>query len=219
MLKMISLFKFSVAASAAAFATLGVVSTTQAAILGGGTLTNEAGFAEILRKPQFSLEIEQLNSLGLVVESTPIFRTQLTNSAIGTPFTITPQNTSNFERVETLLTNGEADQLAFRLTGQLGKSTSAGGFESFFTQDEATDFEGFFINRLTVTVNSFDADIPGSDPNNDDIWTDYRAQYSFKVAGEPVPEPSSTAGLLATLGFGGLIARKKLRARHPLIKK
>lgn len=209
---MVPLAKFLIVVAGGAFTTLGVVVPAQAAIIGSGTLGDNGGIRDILKRPTFSVEIAEVDDQGFEqFPGTPVFSKRLSQSDVGSPFKVTPGNSSNFAQIETLLTNGESDLISFGLSGNRGLSSAVGGFESSFTLNDATDFKGFDLRSLTVTVDSLEVASPGTDPNDDGIWSDFSADYSLKVSAKPVPEPSTTLGTLVVLiGFGVLWAKKKI---------
>lgn len=209
---MVPLAKFLIAVAGASFTTLGAGSTAQAAIIGSGTLSDSGGIRDILTRPTFLVEIVELDDQGFEQSpGTPLFSHRLTQSDVGNPFKVTPGNTSNFAQIETLLANGANDLISFGISGNRGLGSAVGGFESSFTFNDGTDFKGFDLKRLTVTVDSLQVASPGSDPNGDGIWSDYSADYSLKVSAKPVPEPSTALGtLVAAIGFGVLLLRKKV---------
>ena len=54
------------------------------------------------------------------------------------------------------------------------------------TGEYLPDFAGFKINYFKLTINSLTLDVPGSDPNEDGIWTDYSADLQIEVYGEKI---------------------------------
>lgn len=177
----------------------------QAAIIGSGSLSDNGGIRDILKRPTFSVEIAEVDDEGFEqFPGIPIFSKRLAQSDVGNPFKVTPGNTANFSQIETLLTNGANDLITFGISGNRGLSSSVGRFESSFTLNDAVDFKGFDLRSLTVTVDSLEVASPGTNPNGDGIWSDFSAAYSLKVSAKPVPEPSTTLGTLVAIGFGVL---------------
>lgn len=199
-------------AAIATFMTLAAVQDAQAATIGRGTVETNTGVRELLAEPDFLVEIAQLDPSGEdTLPGTPIFAKTITAADVGIPYTVTAANNPNFDEITSLLTNGVSDTVFFGVTGSLGTGVATGVFESAFTFDDATDFKGSLIDSLTITVDSFEPDVPGRDPNSDGIWTDYAAKYSLSVQGKPVPEPTNLLGLGVAVGFGILLAKSRAK--------
>ncbi len=193
---------------------IAAVQGAQAAIIGRGTVETNTGVRGLLAESDFLVEIAQLDPSGEdTLPGTPIFAKTITAADVGIPYTVTSANNLNFDEITSLLTNGVSDTVFFGVTS-LDTGVATGVFESAFTFDDATDFKGSLIDSLTITVNSFEADIPGRDPNGDGIWTDYTAEYSLSVKGKPVPEPANLLGLGAAVGFGVLLAKSRAKKLH-----
>lgn len=190
---------------------ISAVQGAQAATIGRGTVETKTGISELLGKPDFLVEIAQLDPSGEdTLPGIPIFAKTITSADVGVPYTVTSANNPNFDEITSLLTNGVSDTVFFGVTG-LDTGVATGVSESAFTFDDATDFKGSLIDSLTITVDSFEADIPGRDPNDDGIWTDYAAKYSLSVKGKPVPEPTNLLGLGVAVGFGVLLAKSRAK--------
>lgn len=195
----------------ATFTALAAVKDAQAATIGRGTVETNTGISELLAQPDFLVEIVQLDPSGIdTLPGIPIFAKTITSADVGIPYTVTSANNPNFAQITSLLTNGVSDTVFFGVTGSLSTGVATGVSESAFTlDDDPTDFQGSIIDSLTITVNSFEPNIPGQDPNGDGIWTDYAAEYTLSVQGRPVPEPSNSLGLGLVVSFGILLAKTK----------
>jgi len=195
----------------ATFTALAAVKDAQSATLGRGTVETSTGISGLLAEPDFLVEIAQIDPSGEdTLPGIPIFAKTITSADVGILYTVTSANNPNFDEITSLLTNGVSDTVFFGVTG-LGTGVATGVFESAFTFDDATDFKGSLIDSLTITVDSFEAEIPGRDPNGDGIWTDYAAKYSLSVKGKPVPEPANLLGLGVAVGFGVLLAKSRTK--------
>lgn len=187
------------------------VNQAQAATIGRGTVETTTGVYGVLTEPDFLVEIAQLDPSGEdTLPGIPIFAKTITSADVGIPYTVTAANNPNFNAITALLTNGVSDTVFFGVSGfPPGTGVASGVFESAFTFNDATDFQGSIIDSLTITVDSFTPDSPGQDPNGDGIWTDYSAKYSLSVQGKPVPEPSDSLGLVTAAGIGVLLAKTR----------
>lgn len=110
---------------------LAMASTAQAAVIGRGTVENSIGIADILREPNFLVEIIESDVEGFELSRTPVFSKTLTESDIGIPFIVTPNNTSNFNHIASLLTNGVIEEIYFEVTGIFGLGSAVGTAEFF----------------------------------------------------------------------------------------
>lgn len=74
------------------------------------------------------------------------------------------------------------------------------------------DFQGMVIDRFSLVVNDLNLDSPGSDPNNQGVWTDLRFSVTLSIEGHVIPEPSTA--LLCVAGLAAVFfARTKRRSR------
>jgi hypothetical protein len=113
----------------------------------------------------------------------------LTPDDTGSSYTIVSSDDEDFTTVTDTLTNGIDDYLSFQYTpypgggGSGGGTTESGLFLGGVTGECLPDFAGFQIDYFKLTINSLTLDVPGSDPNEDGIWTDYSIDLQIEVYG------------------------------------
>jgi hypothetical protein len=103
---------------------------------------------------------------------------------------------ADFTLITHYLTDGIVDYLGYQATVGSGGGGRSGVPEALFfsslpSGSNGIDLEGFNIDYYTLVFTSLDFESPGSDPNNNGLWTDYSYSARFSVYGEPVPEPAS----------------------------
>lgn len=165
-------------------------------------------------------------ALGLNYVSGSIFSPTATNTLFsgltivqsdsGKSFVASSTTDSQFDGFAALLTDGTDGNVGGGvILGTVYVSPLIGGNSesSFFTLPAGSngiDFQGFTIDHIDFLVNSVSINSPGSNPNEDGVWTDYNLSGVFQVFGEQivaVPEPSSI-GLVA-LGTMALVIRRR----------
>ncbi|MFC2953567.1 hypothetical protein ACFOOP_16635 [Marinicaulis aureus] len=185
---------------------LATASGAQAALIGSATTVSGGGGAAIYSEGPASIGyylpgVEQPQTFigGLVGEGTTVF--ELTSG-------------SDFDFAVGLLTNGVNDRMQFRSGGGAFGQVESYWFFDDFTGASGIDFQGFTISRLVLTViASFVS--PGSDPNNDGIWTE--ESYSLRLdvyddSVSDVPLPAATPLFAAALMGGAGFLRRKRKA-------
>jgi hypothetical protein len=133
------------------------------------------------------------------VPSLSIFNMVLDNSSSEQSFTASSAD-PGFSDFVSHLTNGVNGSLVFSL-----KSTATGAqVGGAFTETEAFGIipQGAQINGISLTINQFTLDSPGTDPNHNGLWTDGSCDFTMGV----VPEPNSlfllAIGLIVIVAFG-----------------
>jgi len=103
--------------------------------------------------------------------------------------TVLIDDKSTLDALGAYFTNGINDTI--QLSVQVGGS-GGGEFESESSAfGTAPDFAGYTITGIGFAINSLTIDSPGSDPNNDGVWTDYTYDIDFEVYGSIVPVPAA----------------------------
>jgi hypothetical protein len=139
-------------------------------------------------------------------------------SDVGTEFFATSSSgispDAGFDKFAEYLTNGSDNELwlGFKLLPSEGGGASF-DFESEYF-DTSPDFLGCTIASIGLEINSFSLESPGSDPNQDGVWTDFSFNVKYNIYGQcnnsRVPEPATM--LLFSAGLAGLGAfRKKFK--------
>jgi hypothetical protein len=135
---------------------------------------------------------------------------------VGSPsFTTTFSSGSTFDALALLLTNGQNDSLTWSMLNYWG-GVSTGPMESVFFAGSpyltnGIDFAGATIDRVDFSITN-QSTSPGTDPNGDGIWTDWKFGIAMDVYGTPaVPEPTSAA--LVLLALGGLVSIRQFARR------
>jgi hypothetical protein len=112
----------------------------------------------------------------------------LTPDDEGSEFTVYASDDASFQTITGLLTNGVDDRAGiFYDLEPVGEGGSANLESAFFeggeTGEYLPDFAGFQIDYFTLRIDTLTFDIPGSDPNEDGIWTDYSYTVQVKIYG------------------------------------
>ncbi|MHC4117314.1 MAG: hypothetical protein ACYSWO_07375 [Planctomycetota bacterium] len=141
-----------------------------------------------------------------------LFDLILTEADVGKTYTVS--SGAEFDRAVALLTDGIDDMVIneLRLPG------FGGGWWHLPQESDAivvshpsgaygVDFTGYNITSMALTLDSLTFDIPGENPNGDDIWTDVEAAGTVTFEGTVVPVPGAV--LLGMIGLS--IAGVKLR--------
>lgn len=120
---------------------------------------------------------------------------------------------ATFDALVTLLTNGQNDVLSWNVQNYAG-GVSTGVLESYYLAGSphllnGIDFAGSSIDHIDLSITNLSTS-PGSNPNGDGVWTDWKFNIAMNVYGTPpVPEPEVYAMLLAGLGFVGAMSRRR----------
>jgi hypothetical protein len=137
----------------------------------------------------------------------------LTPVHVGRTFLVAAGDDPDFERLVALLTNGVQDPFGYLLNDIGGVS----GYEDVLFAPlpgggGAVDFQGYAIDRFSLEVLALTIASPGSNLNNDGLWTDITMSFRFSVIGHAVPEPSVVALTLTSVGLLALARLRKARA-------
>ena len=149
----------------------------------------------------------------------------VTPDDIGTVRVANSATDPDFDAVVALLTNGVNDLVTRSIVLQPGNLGGTGGTpETFYfgagPGTNGIDLEGFNIESLSVRIDDFLLDSPGSDPNGNGIWTDYLLALTLIIHGSldtPVNVPTLSAIsllaflLLLALGGLGILRRRSVR--------
>jgi hypothetical protein len=117
--------------------------------------------------------------------------------------TTTFQTGPTFDALVRLMTNGVNDQLGWTTSGSMGGASSGVSEAVYFAGSPGVangiDFAGSTIDRIDFSVINKVAS-PGSDPNRDEIWTDWNFGLSMNIYGtSAVTEPSDVVLVLTAL--------------------
>jgi len=219
--------QLSVSIIGAAFIALAVGGAAHAAVLGTEDFTSSGGISDIFNEFKVTLAIGPASvgpgpNASSPATNAPLFGgTSITSADVGRTFTVTQDTDPNFNNFAALLTDGKPDKVTLSLGS--GSLDRAGLFLSksgrLFGGD--TDLFGNTINSVSLRLNSLTLDTPGTNPNNDGIWTDFSFDGTVTVDGQPVatppatpvPEPTSALSVLALGAFGpGLLLRQKKKS-------
>jgi hypothetical protein len=203
---------------ATAGAILAVIKTeelAQAAILGTENFSVSGGSSEIFTNLPIRFTIGPVvfdEPAPIGGGFAPLFEgIVLTPTDVGQTFTVNEATDPDFDNFVTFLTDGKPD--SFALEYEPGSFIGVSG-NGVFGGD--LDLIGNTIDSISLQLNTLTISTPGSDPNDDGIWTDYSIDITISVDGQPleeppnkIPEPTSTLGLITfgVLGMG-LILRK-----------
>jgi len=134
----------------------------------------------------------------------------VTTSSTGTSFVANASNDPQFAGAVNLLTNGNTSDPVLRTTGLRSFGWSAGALteQSWAASTGApADFSGYEITSLELFINNFWFETPGTNPNGNGNWTDFKIDRRLRIFGQPVPEP-------ACAGTGALLSAALLRRRR-----
>jgi hypothetical protein len=138
----------------------------------------------------------------------------LGQAQVGTTFFADASDGEGFARAVASLTDGLPGVIYFGYPSSGGSPfhTYAGPYESqVFASDPlgtgGVDLSGLRIDRIGFRLGQIALDSPGSNPNGDGVWTDYRVDATLIIEGEPLPEPGAVS--LLGLACAVLIARRK----------
>jgi len=133
---------------------------------------------------------------------------------VGSTFTIaSPADDTNFNFMVTKLTDGTNELFNFLMAGFNGNSSTGAGRTTsesgiFAGTGTGPDLIGYHIQSFGLHIDSLTIQSPGSDPNHNGNWTDFRGQVTLNIYGSAVPEPSFS--LLILLGSGILIYARRI---------
>ena len=192
----------------------------QAAVLGTQEFSNAGGSSDIFKDYQLTLTIGPASNR--YPSNAPLFDgLKVTPADVGRTFTVNADTDPNFNQFASYLTDGNPDGMQLITgTGTLGRAGGAlGASGNLFGGNP--DLAGNRIDSISIQINSMNLDSPGTNPNADGVWTDESFNATVIVEGEPlnqqsaapVPEPTSTLGVLAFGVLGtGLIRQRKQRS-------
>lgn len=130
---------------------------------------------------------------------------------------------SAFDSFAAQLTDGVDESVSFDHRLIVGGAPSAGGTRSASESEiliggaTGEDFQDYAIDRIVMTIVSGMLDTPGSDPNNNGVWTDFSFTVRLDIFGEAlvseVPLPAAAPLFaLALAGGAGFLRRKRKTA-------
>ena len=166
---------------------LGNPGVSQGDVLGTVTYDHEGGIAALGDTALYSL------FCGRLIEG-PFPRKMILDVALeaadsGSVFEVNMGNNSDWADIAVWFTDGDSTQY---MTSRVVLTDGGVG-----TSDEriAPDFPGAMLNQITVTILDVQFESPGSDLNEDGIWTDFLVRTEVVFEGEyPVQTVSTTWG-------------------------
>ncbi len=215
----------SIIATSTALLAYGTVAPTQAAQLGTADLNPGGGIGApnaIRGNVKLTLSIEDNPNV-----SSPIIQPRInlssipiTTADIGRTFTVTLQQEPNFNNFASLLTDGRRStvllSVSFLIENDLPAGFGIGLNETSFTGSGvgAVDFFGNTIDSLDLRLNSLDTFQSVQRASQTLIPTTFSnisVGTTLTINGQPVPEPDSSIGILAStiLGIAYMLKRKR----------
>jgi hypothetical protein len=138
----------------------------------------------------------------------------VTTSSVGTSFVADATHDGvDFAGAVSVLSDGETTDFVWSTTGLRRSGWFGGGrteadWASF--NGALAEFTGYQITSIELFINSFSHESPGTNPNGDGNWTDYRVDRRVRIFGE-VPEPTSSAATALIIAATAL-SRRRLRS-------
>jgi hypothetical protein len=128
---------------------------------------------------------------------------------VGTSRIETSGTTTNFNGFAALMTDGIKEVIVFSPSPGEPSLTGFGRSEAAIL-GHIPDLFGYQIDSVSLTLNSLSFSTPGSDPNQDGLWTD--ASFSLTLSGSGVAIPEASSLSLLIIGMLAL-SMAKLRLR------
>jgi len=135
---------------------------------------------------------------------------------IGNVFYLTAAEDPDFTQLAANLVNGQPDRIGW-VTAYTHIGADYGGTQTYEAGilagspflTNGIDLQGTVIDRFSLVVNDLNLDSPGSDPNNQGVWTDLRFSVTLSIEGHVIPEPSTVLLMLA--GASAVLLRNLTR--------
>ena len=121
-----------------------------------------------------------------------------TTSDIGSTFVLTAADDPDFTPLVTLMTDGLSNRVGYVMAwtpigpdygGNADYESVVFAGSPFMTN--GIDLQGTVIDSFALHINDLNLDSPGSDPNGQGNWTDFRFSVTLEVYGHVIPEPST----------------------------
>lgn len=165
--------------------------------------------------PQLNLRFAVSDSANVCWLSSPsclvLLDQALTPADIGRTFAITAVSNLDFPNIAATLTDGQDNMWSFsqftNLNGGVGRAVSPG------PPGVGPDFIGFTVTEVDLKINNllFDQVLLPSSLTTWDVFTEVHPDVTITVQGNSVPEPNTSAVLLAGIGVLSLSAKMAAR--------
>lgn len=136
-----------------------------------------------------------------------VFDLFLSPADVGSAFIVS--SGAEFEEAAAYLTNGIDDFFSFRFEAGGGGSTEATGIFGDYTGAHGIDFAGSQIHSFALTIDRLDfTEMEGG-------WRDYNFAgrvFILGISPVPIPEPETSALMMAGLAGLGLVSRKRRKS-------
>ena len=175
---------------------LPLVSRAQGILVSSNTFRTSFGSAHIFSQAKFDFGI-----YGSFLFDNISFGTQ----AVGDVFTVSSQSEDpNYNLTLNALYNNTFTKDAALTYAIVSAPDGIGGYNGISETQLFTGLNGaepglvgYQIQSISFQIDSLSIQSPGSNPNNNGIWTDMSGQVSLMIYATPTPEPTT----LSLLGF------------------
>ena len=122
---------------------------------------------------------------------------------ISNVFYLTAAEDADFTQLAANLVNGESNRIGWVMAFTPIYPTYSGtqNYEDYILAGSpyltnGIDLQGTVIDCISLVINDLCLDSPGSDPNDQGNWTDFRFSVTLAIEGHVIPEPSTVVLLL-----------------------
>jgi hypothetical protein len=182
---------------------------SQLQLVSSNTFSTSFGSDTVFNQAKFDFALHGDPFLGDALFDSIHFGTQ----DVGEVFTVSSEQADpNFNFTVNLLTNGVNNTLAYGLVSASGVGNINGISETQLLAGlsrSGPDLIGYQIQAFSLQIDSLSIQSPGSNPNNNGIWTDMSGQVSFMIYATPVPEPTTSSLLCLFVPFAWRVFRLK----------